>query len=110
MTTRTSSEANLTNEEDVLKRKQQRVWNVVPSEFSMLTMNPIRSIVDNIKMPKNKDKKLIPLSLGKLIKLSVSYSNEIYWSIIGDPTVFGNFKCPEVLVESIVRNVRYVYG
>lgn len=26
----------------------------------------------------------------------------------GDPTVFGNFKCPDVLTEAIVRNVRYV--
>ncbi|TYZ61271.1 hypothetical protein PybrP1_009572 [[Pythium] brassicae (nom. inval.)] len=67
--------------------KQQKLWEVTPSEFSMLCANPIRKIVDNIKKPSNSDKTLIPLSLG-------------------DPTVFGNFKCPDVLVESIVRNVR----
>ncbi|TMW60612.1 hypothetical protein Poli38472_000654 [Pythium oligandrum] len=85
MTTRTTSEAGIESAQH--KEKQQRVWNVVPSEFSMLTANPIRKIVDNIKKPKNSDKSLIPLSLG-------------------DPTVFGNLKCPDVLVESIVRNVR----
>lgn len=85
MTTRSSSDAGI--DEDVRKLKIQRVWNVVPSEFSMLTTNPIRKIVDNIKKPENSDKSLIPLSLG-------------------DPTVFGNFKCPDVLVETIVHNVR----
>ncbi|GLD91663.1 hypothetical protein PINS_up000196 [Pythium insidiosum] len=85
MTTRTSSEAGMAPMTQ--KQKQQRVWNVVPSEFSMLTANPIRKIVDNIKKPENSDKPLIPLSLG-------------------DPTVFGNFKTPDVLVEAIVRNVR----
>lgn len=85
MTTRTSSDAGLAA--DDRKSKNQRLWNVVPSEFSMLTTNPIRKIVDNIKKPTNTDKSLIPLSLG-------------------DPTVFGNLSCPDVLVESIVRNVR----
>lgn len=44
--------------------KQQKVWDVTPSEFSMLCANPIRKIVDNIKKPENTDKALIPLSLG----------------------------------------------
>lgn len=44
--------------------KQQKVWEVTPSEFSMLCANPIRKIVDNIKKPSNADKALIPLSLG----------------------------------------------
>jgi hypothetical protein len=62
MTTRTSTDAGIT--EDVRQLKIQKVWNVVPSEFSMLTANPIRKIVDNIKKPQNTDKALIPLSLG----------------------------------------------
>jgi hypothetical protein len=62
MSTRTSSEANLPEEKQT---KQQKVWNVVPSEFSRLTANPIRKIVDNIKKPENTEKTLIPLSLGK---------------------------------------------
>lgn len=44
--------------------KQQKLWEVTPSEFSMLCTNPIRKIVDNIKKPSNADKSLIPLSLG----------------------------------------------
>ena len=66
MTTRSSSTAGI--DEDVRQLKIQRVWNVVPSEFSMLTANPIRKIVDNIKKPENSDKALIPLSLGSLQK------------------------------------------
>lgn len=67
--------------------RQKKLWNVVPSEFSQLCSNPIRKIVDNIRKPTDLDKELIPLSLG-------------------DPTVFGNLKCPDVMVEAIVRNVR----
>ncbi|KAL4140664.1 hypothetical protein PRNP1_014945 [Phytophthora ramorum] len=50
-------------------------------------LNPIRQLVDNIKKPVNSSKTMIPLSLG-------------------DPTVFGNLHCPDVLVEAIVRNTR----
>ncbi|DBA03226.1 TPA: hypothetical protein N0F65_011585 [Lagenidium giganteum] len=85
MTTRTSSDAASAPSERMAK--QQKVWNVPASAMSARCQNPIRKIVDNIKKPNNPGKQLIPLSLG-------------------DPTVFGNFKCPEVLVEAIVRNAR----
>ncbi|KAG7394630.1 hypothetical protein PHYBOEH_004940 [Phytophthora boehmeriae] len=65
----------------------QKQWNIQPSEFSKLCSNPIRKIVDNIKKPATSSKTLIPLSLG-------------------DPTVFGNLHCPDVLVQAIVRNTR----
>ena len=73
MSKKRASEGN----EDVvsLKQKQQKVWSVVPSDFAQLCVNPIRKIVDNIQKPTDSDKALIPLSLG-------------------DPTVFGNLKCP----------------
>ena len=64
MTTRSSSEAGASPSKR--QSKQQRVWNVVASEFSELTANPIRKIVDNIKKPENSDKPLIPLSLGMI--------------------------------------------
>ncbi|POM67439.1 Tyrosine aminotransferase [Phytophthora palmivora] len=67
--------------------KEKLQWNVQPSEFSKLCSNPIRKIVDNIKKPATSTKTLIPLSLG-------------------DPTVFGNLHCPDVLVQAIVRNTR----
>eukprot|EP00644_Phytophthora_capsici_P002163 jgi/Phyca11/8289/fgenesh1_pm.PHYCAscaffold_27_\ len=68
-------------------RLEKLQWNVQPSEFSKLCSNPIRKIVDNIKKPAASTKTLIPLSLG-------------------DPTVFGNLHCPDVLVQAIVRNTR----
>ncbi|EDL11445.1 tyrosine aminotransferase, isoform CRA_c [Mus musculus] len=50
-------------------------WNVRPSDMSNKTFNPIRAIVDNMKVKPNPNKTVISLS-------------------IGDPTVFGNL-CPE---------------
>eukprot|EP01031_Cornospumella_fuschlensis_P030806 gene30806-37219_t len=46
------------------------------------TTNPIRNIVDNLNPPKNRPKKLLNLALG-------------------DPTVYGNLSCPEVLNDTI---------
>lgn len=69
------------------KRQAKLSWNVPASDFSTLCSNPIRKIVDNIKKPTTSTKSLIPLSLG-------------------DPTVFGNLHCPDVLVQAIVRNTR----
>ncbi|KDO28113.1 tyrosine aminotransferase [Saprolegnia parasitica CBS 223.65] len=62
---------------------------MAPSHLAANTSNPIRKIVDNIKMPAHSDKELIRLSLG-------------------DPTVFGNLNCPDVLTEAVVANVRSV--
>lgn len=53
-------------------------WNVRPSDMSNKTFNPIRAIVDNMKVKPNPNKTVISLS-------------------IGDPTVFGNLPTdPEV--------------
>ncbi|KAG3244409.1 Tyrosine aminotransferase [Phytophthora idaei] len=77
-----------TTDDDVeVKRQAKLQWNVQPSDFANLCSNPIRKIVDNIKKPATSTKTLIPLSLG-------------------DPTVFGNLHCPDVLVQAIVRNTR----
>ncbi|CEG49805.1 tyrosine aminotransferase [Plasmopara halstedii] len=70
-----------------VKRQAKLKWNVQSSDFASLCSNPIRKIVDNIKKPKTSIKTLIPLSLG-------------------DPTVFGNLHCPDVLVQAIIRNAR----
>ena len=61
-------------------------WNIKPSKRSLNTINPIRSVVDNIKIPKNTtaEKPLIPLSLG-------------------DPSIFGNLPPPESSIISITR-------
>ncbi|KAI9920902.1 hypothetical protein PsorP6_001566 [Peronosclerospora sorghi] len=71
------------------KRPATCEWNVEPSAFSKHCSNPIRKLVDNIKKSSTATKTLIPLSLG-------------------DPAVFGNLHCPDVLVHDIVRNARYL--
>ncbi|CAH0474661.1 unnamed protein product [Peronospora belbahrii] len=79
--------------ESMIKTKCQakkKQWNVQPSDFSKLCSNPIRRIVDNIKKPSTSTKTLIPLSLG-------------------DPTVFGNLHCPDVLVQAVVRHTRSMH-
>lgn len=40
-------------------------WHVAPSDAAGRTNNPIRKVVDNIKIPKDHAKALIPLSLGE---------------------------------------------
>ena len=40
-------------------------WNIKCSEFAMKTHNPIRAIVDGLKIEPNKDKPMIALSIGK---------------------------------------------
>lgn len=57
-------------------------WVVQTSETTKRTTNPIRAIVDSIKFPEDRSREVIPLSLG-------------------DPTVFGNFKTPAILVDTI---------
>lgn len=50
------------------------------------TSNPIRDIVDQIKLEPNDDYNMIPLS-------------------IGDPSVFGNFNPPKEATEAVIRAV-----
>lgn len=40
-------------------------WNIKCSAFAMKTHNPIRAIVDGLKIEPNKDKPMIALSIGK---------------------------------------------
>lgn len=40
-------------------------WNIKCSEFAMKTHNPIRAIVDGMKIEPNKNKQMIALSIGK---------------------------------------------
>lgn len=63
-------------------------WDVRPSKKACRTRNPIRQIVDSIAKAGTKcDKELIPLSLG-------------------DPTVYGNLRAPDCLVEAVVDAAR----
>lgn len=40
-------------------------WNIRASEMSKRTFNPIRAIVDNMKIKPNPEKTMITLSIGK---------------------------------------------
>jgi len=63
-------------------------WNVPASEESKRFVNPIRKIVDTLKVDDaNPDLELIKLS-------------------IGDPTVFGNFPPAEHVVDAVVAQLR----
>ncbi|KAK3603784.1 hypothetical protein CHS0354_042788 [Potamilus streckersoni] len=62
-------------------------WNVPSSQFAKNTFNPIRSIVDGMKLTPNPEKDMIALS-------------------IGDPTVFGNMTLPDEAEESVIESVK----
>ncbi|XP_058501106.1 tyrosine aminotransferase [Solea solea] len=57
-------------------------WEVKPSEMANNTLNPIRSIVDEMKLTPNPDKPMIALS-------------------IGDPTVFGNLPTDDSVLQAM---------
>uniref|UniRef100_A0A8D2ZDW9 Tyrosine aminotransferase n=1 Tax=Scophthalmus maximus TaxID=52904 RepID=A0A8D2ZDW9_SCOMX len=63
------------------KSRRQR-WEVKPSEMANNTLNPIRAIVDEMKLTPNRDKPMIALS-------------------IGDPTVFGNLPTDDVVLQAM---------
>ncbi|XP_017274502.1 tyrosine aminotransferase [Kryptolebias marmoratus] len=63
------------------KSRRQR-WEVKASEMANNTLNPIRAIVDGMKLTPNPDKPMIALS-------------------IGDPTVFGNLPTDDAVLQAI---------
>lgn len=42
-------------------------WNIRPSEMSINTLNPIRAIVDGMKLTPNPEKPMIALSIGEML-------------------------------------------
>jgi tyrosine aminotransferase len=61
-------------------------WKVPASIISKRTSNPIRAIVDHIKVKPNANKSMISLALG-------------------DPTLFGNFKIHETCTEAVSKQL-----
>ncbi|CAL8374387.1 unnamed protein product [Arctogadus glacialis] len=73
-----------------VKSRRQR-WDVRPSEMANKTCNPIRDIVDGMKLTPNPKKAMIALS-------------------IGDPTVFGNLPTDACVLKALkdaVESARY---
>ncbi|KAF2355837.1 Tyrosine/nicotianamine aminotransferase [Trinorchestia longiramus] len=71
----------------IVRMKGRENWNVRASNFSKKTFNPIRNIVENMKITPHPDKSMIALS-------------------IGDPTVFGNLKPAESVVQAVIDSVK----
>lgn len=57
---------SLTENDDLtaLKPKRRTGWNVKMSDFARYTHNPIRAIVEGMKIEPNPEKQLIALSIG----------------------------------------------
>ena len=66
---------------------EARSWSVGPSDMAKNTFNPIRNIVDTMRLNPNKEKDAISLS-------------------IGDPTLFGNLGPPENVVDAVAESLR----
>ncbi|XP_048828321.1 tyrosine aminotransferase [Brienomyrus brachyistius] len=66
---------------DKMKIRKKR-WNIRASAMSKNTLNPIRAIVDGMKITPNPDKPMIALS-------------------IGDPTVFGNLPTDHKVLQAM---------
>lgn len=63
---------NITGRSSVLGKVKSRKarWSVRPSDMSNKTFNPIRAIVDNMKVKPNPNKTMIALSIGELSTLN----------------------------------------
>uniref|UniRef100_A0A8C5FZ78 Tyrosine aminotransferase n=1 Tax=Gouania willdenowi TaxID=441366 RepID=A0A8C5FZ78_GOUWI len=63
-------------------KSRRQMWDVKPSEMAVNTLNPIRAIVDGMKLTPNPEKPMIALS-------------------IGDPTVFGNLPTDKSVLQAM---------
>lgn len=63
---------NVAGRSSVLGKVKSRKarWSVRPSDMSSKTFNPIRAIVDNMKVKPNPNKTMIALSIGELSTLN----------------------------------------
>lgn len=63
-------------------------WSVKPSDMSNKTFNPIRTIVDSMKVKPNPDKAMIALSIGE--------SGPPDWGLAGEDGSGGRVWAPDV--------------
>eukprot|EP01134_Creolimax_fragrantissima_P002526 CFRG2526T1 len=69
------------------QNSRRQGWAVQSSIVAKRTFNPIRQVVDSMKIVPHPDKNMIALS-------------------IGDPTVFGNLAAPNSAIEATIANVQ----
>ncbi|XP_019720811.1 tyrosine aminotransferase isoform X1 [Hippocampus comes] len=70
------------NSSPVKDKRCRKTWQVKPSLMANNTLNPIRAIVDGMKLSPHPDKAMISLS-------------------IGDPTVFGNLPTDDAVLQAM---------
>ncbi|XP_077371646.1 tyrosine aminotransferase isoform X2 [Festucalex cinctus] len=63
-------------------KRRRKTWEVKPSAMANNTLNPIRAMVDGMKLTPNPEKAMIALSLG-------------------DPTVFGNLPTDDAVLQAM---------
>lgn len=49
-------------------------WNLQPSTVARNVLNPIRQIVDGMKISPNPNKEMIPLTIGRFSRIIVMFS------------------------------------
>ncbi|RUS31219.1 tyrosine aminotransferase [Jimgerdemannia flammicorona] len=79
-----SAAAKTTNDSAPTSTARRVAWHIPASQVAQRTLNPIRQIVDHMKIAPNKDKEMISLS-------------------IGDPTIYGNFDIDEFANEAMIK-------
>ncbi|XP_077424699.1 tyrosine aminotransferase [Vanacampus margaritifer] len=70
------------NAHPVTDKRRRKTWEVKPSVKANNTLNPIRTMVDEMKLSPNPEKAMIALSLG-------------------DPTVFGNLPPDDAVIQAM---------
>lgn len=60
------------------ERRKKEEWDIGISPFARLTINPIRCIVEGLKLEPNPDKSFIPLSLGKFCGILLNWVKEAF--------------------------------
>ncbi|CAH1780455.1 unnamed protein product [Owenia fusiformis] len=68
-------------------RKRKAAWNIPATRIAKNTHNPIRKIVDGMKLTPNPSKQMIALS-------------------IGDPTVFGNHPLATEITDAVIKSAK----
>ncbi|KAI7870792.1 tyrosine aminotransferase [Spinellus fusiger] len=74
-------------------------WQVKPSDASRLAHNPIRSIVDKLKIDPSATKQFISLAVELIPR-------QCMLRFIGDPTTFGNFNVDPVCNDIVIEQLR----
>lgn len=81
-------------------------WNIKSSRTAKQAHNPIRAIVDQLKLDPNATKPLISLSIGMSTREKKKRENYYFdMFFLGDPTIFGNFNVDPSINEAVTKQL-----